>query len=91
MKISKELMQTISKNLMIDITDEEVEKIYLTIKKSVEAIEKIKEFNFDHIEPMDFPNIVTSNNFREDEVVEFKNKDKLVESASDIKGKYIKI
>lgn len=90
-KITKETMKTISKNLMIDISEEEANQIYLTIKNSIEEIEKIKEYDFDHIEPMDFPNITTNNSFRDDVIVEFENKEKLLNCAKDRVGKYIKV
>lgn len=90
-KITKETMKIISKNLMIDISEEEAEQIYLTIKNSIDEIEKIKEFDFSGILPMDFPNIKVENNFREDIVVEFENKEKLLECAKERVGKYVKV
>lgn len=90
-KITKEIMKAISKNLMIEISDQEAYEIYTRIKQSIEAIERIKAYNFDNIEPLDFPKIVTSNEFREDVVEEFSHKEELLNCAKERKNKYIKV
>lgn len=90
-KITKEMMKVISKNLMIDISDEEAQEIYLSIKSSIAEIEHVVKYDFSYIEPMEFPDITIDESFREDEVVEFENNEKLLESAQERKGRYVKV
>lgn len=90
-KLTKEIMKIISKNLMIDISDEEAQKIYFSIEKSIEEIDKIKSYDFDHIVPLDFPKINVDQEFREDVVEEFSHKDKLLDCAKEKIGNQIKV
>lgn len=90
-KITKEMMKVISKNLMLDISDEEAAKIYATLKASIEEIEKVVKYDFSHIKAMEFPEIIIDNNFREDVVQEFEDKEKLLKCAKELKGRYIKV
>lgn len=90
-KLTNKITKEISKNLMIDISDEEAKVISELISKSVEKIEKIKEFNFEKIKPMDYPNIPITSFFRDDEVKEFKDTDDLLELAPEKEKGLIKV
>ena len=90
-KLTNKITKEISKNLMIDISDEEAKVISELISKSVEKIEKIKEINFQKIKPMDYPDIPITSFFREDEVKEFGNKDELLDLAPEKEKGFIKV
>lgn len=94
--INKEMMKVISKNLMIDMSDSELELLMNEIKSSINDLDKLsifnsKKYNIENYEPMNYPKINSNNNFREDKIYEFENKDKLLSSVSDIKNNLIKV
>ena len=47
--------------------------------------------DFVGIEPLDFPEINVNNDFREDVVIDFENKDKLIKCAKETRNRYIKV
>lgn len=94
--INKEMMKIISKNLMIDMSDSEIELLMSEVKSSINDLDKLsifssKKYNIENYEPMNYPKINSNNNFREDNVCEFKNKDKLLKAASSTKNSLIKV
>lgn len=94
--INKEMMITISKNLMMEMSDSEIELLMNEVKSSIDDLDKLsifnsKKYNIENYEPMNYPTINTNNKFREDEIMEFENKDKLLKSANNIKNNLIKV
>lgn len=90
-KLTNKITKEISKNLMIDITEEEASAISLLIKNSIKKIEHINNIDLSKVKPMDYPDIVISNSFREDEVKEYDDKEELLELAPEKKDGYIKV
>lgn len=90
-KLSNKITKEISKNLMIEIPEDEATKISELIQNSVDKIEKIKGIDLSKVEPMDYPNIVIKNSFREDEIDAFDNTDELLEQAPEKKDGYVKV
>ncbi|MDE5545345.1 MAG: Asp-tRNA(Asn)/Glu-tRNA(Gln) amidotransferase subunit GatC [Malacoplasma sp.] len=90
-KLTDKITKEISKNLMLEISDEEAKLISSLIETSVEKIEKVKTFDLSNVEPMDYPDIVISNNFREDEIEEFDNVEKLLDLAPEKENRFIKV
>lgn len=90
-KLTDKITKEISKNLMLEISDEEAKLISSLIETSVEKIEKIKTFDLSNVEPMDYPDIVISNNFREDEIEEFDNVEELLDLAPEKENRFIKV
>lgn len=90
-KLTDKITKEISKNLMLEISDEEAKLISSLIQNSVQKIEKVKSIDLSNVEPMDYPDIIISNNFREDKVIEFDNVDELFELAPEKEKKFIKV
>ncbi len=90
-KLTDKITKEISKNLMLEISDEEAKLISSLIENSVQKIEKVKSIDLSNVEPMDYPDIIISNNFREDKVIEFDNVDELFELAPEKEKKFIKV
>ncbi|MDE5841986.1 MAG: Asp-tRNA(Asn)/Glu-tRNA(Gln) amidotransferase subunit GatC [Malacoplasma sp.] len=90
-KLTDKITKEISKNLMLEISDEEAKLISSLIETSVEKIEKVKTFDLSNVEPMDYPDIVISNNFREDEIEEFDNVEELLDLAPEKENRFIKV
>lgn len=90
-KIDKEIMKEISSKLMIDLTDSEIQIIMDEISKSISDLETVKSMKLDGIEPTNFVNIQVNNDFREDVVVEFENKEKLLKCAKEIEKGLVKV
>ena len=90
-KIDKEIMKEISSKLMIDLTDSEIQIIMDEVSKSISDLETVKSMKLDGVEPTNFVNIQVSNDFREDVVVEFENKEKLLKCAKEIEKGLVKV
>ena len=90
-KIDKEIMKEISSKLMIDLTDREIEIIMDEVSKSISDLETVKSMKLDGVEPTNFVNIQVNNDFREDVVVEFENKEKLLKCAKEIEKGLVKV
>lgn len=90
-KIDKEIMKEISSKLMIDLTDSEIQIIMDEVSKSISDLETVKSMKLDGVEPTNFVNIQVNNNFREDVVVEFENKEKLLKCAKEIEKGLVKV
>ncbi|MDE5767423.1 MAG: Asp-tRNA(Asn)/Glu-tRNA(Gln) amidotransferase subunit GatC [Malacoplasma sp.] len=90
-KLTDKITKEISKNLMLEISDEEAKLISSLIESSVEKIEKVKSIDLSNVEPMDYPDIIISNDFREDEVKEFDNVDELLDLAPEKENRFIKV
>lgn len=89
-------MKKISSNLMIDMNDDEIEIIKEEIKKSVDdlshlAIFHSEQYNLANVKPLDYPEIDASNNFREDVIKDFKNKEKLLKHPKEINKNLVKV
>ena len=67
MKIDKELIENISKNARLKLSDKEAEKFSNELKDVLEAFSKLKEVNTDKVEPAFHP-IKIVNVVREDNV-----------------------
>lgn len=90
-KIDNNLLKDIASKLMIELSDEEISILLNEINESINDLNSIKDLNVDNVNPTNFININVNNDFREDKVVEFKNKEKLLNNAKEkIKG-YIKV
>lgn len=90
-KIDKEIMKEISSKLMIDLTDSEIQIIMDEVSKSISDLETVKSMKLDGVEPTNFVNIQVNNDFREDVVVQFENKEKLLKCAKEIKKGLVKV
>lgn len=90
-KIDKEIMKEISSKLMIDLTDSEIQIIMDEVSKSISDLETVKSMKLDGVEPTNFVNIQVNNDFREDVVVEFENKEKLLKCAKEIEKGLVKV
>ncbi len=90
-KIDKEIMEEISSKLMIDLTDSEIQIIMDEVSKSISDLETVKSMKLDGVEPTNFVNIQVNNDFREDVVVEFENKEKLLKCAKEIEKGLVKV
>lgn len=90
-KIDKETMKEISNKLMMDLTDKEIEIIIDEVSKSISDLNAIKSMNLDGVIPTNFVNISVINDFREDVVVEFENKEKLLKCAKEIEKGLVKV
>lgn len=90
-KIDKEIMKEISSKLMIDLTDREIQIIMDEVSKSISDLETVKSMKLDGVEPTNFVNIQVNNDFREDVVVEFENKEKLLKCAKEIEKGLVKV
>lgn len=76
-------MKKISSNLMMNMSDEEIEIIKEEISNSVDdlshlAIFHSEKYNIANVVPLDFPEINVSNDFRDDVIKDFKNKESLL-------------
>lgn len=90
-KIDKQIMKEISSKLMIDLTDSEIQIIMDEVSKSISDLETVKSMKLDGVEPTNFVNIQVNNDFREDVVVEFENKEKLLKCAKEIEKGLVKV
>lgn len=90
-KIDKEIMKEISSKLMIDLTDSEIQIIMDEVSKSISDLETVKSMKLDGVEPTNFVNIQVNNDFREDVIVEFENKEKLLKCAKEIEKGLVKV
>lgn len=90
-KIDKEIMKEISSKLMIDLTDSEIQIIMDEVSKSISDLETVKSMKLDGVEPTNFVSIQVNNDFREDVVVEFENKEKLLKCAKEIEKGLVKV
>ena len=53
-KLTDKITKEISKNLMLEISDQEAKLIFSLIDNSVQKIEKMKSFDLTNVEPMDY-------------------------------------
>lgn len=95
-EINKEMMKVISKNLMIDMSDSELELLMDEVKSSINDLDKLsifssQKYNIKNYEPMNYPKINSNNKFREDNICEFENKEKLLKLANNAKKNLIKV
>ncbi|MCF0217776.1 MAG: hypothetical protein HUJ42_01890 [Malacoplasma sp.] len=90
-KLTREIMQEICNNLMIDLSEQEIEIITKLIENSVNKINTIKNLDFSDVKPMHYPTIKFEGEFRKDEPQEFDNKKALLELAGEIEDGYIKV
>lgn len=81
----------ISKDLMIDFSLDDIQKIEIDLKESINLLNRIHEIDLSKIIPTNFLNIATSNHFREDVVEDFANKKELLENVDEIINGYIKV
>lgn len=91
MKKLREDIVKISKDLMIDFSIDDIKKIEIELKESINVLNKLHEIDLSKIKPTNFLNIATSNNFREDVVEDFSNKKELLENVDEIISGYIKV
>lgn len=90
-KITFEMVKSISKNLTINLSENEINILIEELETSINDLEKLSifrnKFSIENVEPMNFPNIKCSPEFREDIVEEFDNKNKLLDNPKEfIKG-----
>lgn len=95
-EINKEMMKLISKNLMINMSDDELELLMDEVSSSINDLDKLSifnstKYNIKNYEPMNYPKINSNNNFREDVVCQFENKEKLLKLANNRKNNLIKV
>ncbi|WP_412032136.1 hypothetical protein [Malacoplasma muris] len=89
-------MKKISSNLMMNMSDDEIEIIKEEIKKSVDDLSHLavfhsEKYNLLNVQPLDFPEIQTSNGFREDIIKDFKNKESLLKHPKEVIKNLIKV
>ena len=87
MKIDKELIESISKNARLKLSDKEIEKFSHELKDVIEAFSKLKEVNTDKVEPAFHP-IKIVNRFREDIVKESLKQEDALKNAKHKKDGY---
>lgn len=95
-KITFDIMKTISNNLMIYMSDEEIEIIMKQVENCIDELDKLtifknNDYDIENTRALNFPKINVDNKFREDEVIEFDNKEELLNNASEIKNRLIKV
>ena len=90
-KLTNKITKEISKNLMIEISESEATEISNLIENSVKKIEQIKNIDLSKVKPMNYPDILVNNEFREDEVKAFDNCDELLELVPDKKDGFVKV
>jgi len=90
MKISKKEVERLSHLARIELTKEEEKKFTKELSSILEYFEKLKELKTDEVE-------ITSsvsgleNIEREDKIVEFEEKNRLLKNAPEVKNKSIKV
>ncbi|MEF9984869.1 MAG: aspartyl/glutamyl-tRNA amidotransferase subunit C [Malacoplasma sp.] len=89
-KLKKELIE-ISKNLMIDFSKEDIENIANELKDSIALLDEIHKIDLSKVNPTNFLNINTPNDFREDIVEDFPNKKELLDNAKDVVNGFVKV
>ena len=87
MKIDKELIENISKNARLKLSDKEAEKFSHELKDVLEAFSKLQEVNTDKVEPAFHP-IKIVNRFREDIVKESLKQEDALKNAKHKKDGY---
>ncbi|KAJ3625348.1 hypothetical protein Zmor_004315 [Zophobas morio] len=66
-KVTKELIKELAEDIMLEISDEEAEKVYQTEEKIRNEFLKVTNMNVDGIDPMHYPFDVVNTHLREDE------------------------
>lgn len=84
-------IKLILKDLMIDLSDLEIDMICKELVGSIKQIDEIKDIDFSHLEDLNFNDINVNNFFREDVIVDFKNKKELLENPKEIRNNLIKV
>jgi len=87
MKIDKELIENISRNARLKLSDKEIEKFSKELKDVLEAFSKLQEVNTNGIEPAFHP-IKIVNRFREDKTGECLKQEDALKNAKHKKDGY---
>lgn len=77
-------LNQISKNLLIELNDQEKEDLFLKIKSLEYDFEKLSEINTDGYEPMNYIAVELNNYLRDDNIVEEFNNKVLFNNSSNV-------
>jgi aspartyl-tRNA(Asn)/glutamyl-tRNA(Gln) amidotransferase subunit C len=67
LKVTKELIKELAEDIMIEISDEQAEKVFQTENKIVDEFLKVTKINVEGVAPMHYPFDVINNYLRDDE------------------------
>ncbi|MDR0545860.1 MAG: hypothetical protein LBG49_02995 [Mycoplasmataceae bacterium] len=89
MQISREELKKLAKDILIDLTDEEVNKIYQASVNLCASIDVFEKLHVDQYQPMYYPFDISHHWLRED-VVQTNNNPKIyIKNAKDKDDNYI--
>lgn len=87
-EITKEEVRRIAKLAKLEFSEEELETFSQEFARIVKFVEKINELNTENIEPSPYP-IPMENLPRPDVLIEYKEKERLLNNAPKRKGNFI--
>lgn len=90
MEMTKEDMLKIAENARLHLSDDEVEEYTKEVNRMVSYVKKIQAINTDDIEPTTHGNDV-KDVLRNDEPVEWKQRDQALENAPEIEDDHFKV
>ena len=84
--VSKEVLKSVARSLMFDMTDEEYEQLVVDLGCILEQTKIFSEIEgIDDVEPMTFPFEVSNDYLREDIASTPENREDILKNASDVK------
>lgn len=90
-KMTKELINELAKDIMIKLTDEEIQQILETENTIVQRFEEVKKINTDNVEPLHYPFDVENSYLREDDDSSKISQEIILKNAPSTDGDYITI
>ena len=76
---------------MLNISESESEKVLKELENEIKEFSKLNELDVTNVEPMNYPEIESTGDFREDIVEEFENRKELLDCVQEKKDNLIKV
>ena len=90
-KVTKELIKELADDIMIDLTEEEIDKVLSTEQNMMQEFLKVTTMNVEGVSPMHYPFDITNTYLREDEDSFKITKEDLMRNASSKNEDYVLI
>ncbi|MDE5552996.1 MAG: Asp-tRNA(Asn)/Glu-tRNA(Gln) amidotransferase subunit GatC, partial [Malacoplasma sp.] len=77
--------------LMLNISETESENVLKELENEIKEFSKLNELDVANVDPMNYPEIEATSDFREDVIEKFENRKELLDCAKEKKDDLIKV
>lgn len=91
MFVTKEKIKKLAKSIMIDLTDQQIEKLDNDFDIILQQMELVQQINTDLVEPMHFPIETSHFTLREDKVEDMLSQSEVLQNSPESQNGYIVI